>query len=33
VADVAFMLGYADPRPFYRSFRGWTGQTPQQFRR
>ena len=33
VADVAFMLGYADPRPFYRSFRRWTGQTPQQFRR
>lgn len=33
VAEVAFMLGYADPRPFYRSFRRWTGQTPQQFRR
>ena len=32
VADVAFMLGYADPRPFYRSFRRWTGRTPQQFR-
>lgn len=32
IAEVAFMLGYADPRPFYRSFRKWTGQTPQQFR-
>lgn len=32
VAEVAFMLGYADPRPFYRSFRRWTGQSPQQFR-
>ena len=32
IAEVAFMLGYADPRPFYRSFRKWTGRTPQQFR-
>jgi AraC-like DNA-binding protein len=32
VAEVAFMLGYADPRPFYRCFRRWTGETPQRFR-
>lgn len=33
VREVAFMLGYADPRAFYRSFRRWTGQTPAELRR
>ncbi len=33
VAEVAFLLGYADARVFYRSFRRWTGQTPTEFRR
>ena len=32
VAEVAFALGYADPRAFYRSFKRWTGQTPQKYR-
>jgi AraC-like DNA-binding protein len=32
VAEVAFMLGYADPRVFHRSFRRWTGMTPTAFR-
>ncbi|MEX1367349.1 MAG: AraC family transcriptional regulator [Nannocystaceae bacterium] len=33
VREVAFMLGYADPRAFYRSFRRWTGLTPAEHRR
>lgn len=33
VAEVAFMLGYHNPRAFYRSFRRWTGQTPSEYRR
>lgn len=33
VREVAFMLGYADPRAFYRSFRRWTGRTPAEHRR
>lgn len=33
VREIAFMLGYADPRAFYRSFRRWTGHTPAEHRR
>jgi AraC-like DNA-binding protein len=33
VAEIAFMLGYAEPRVFHRSFRRWTGQTPTGYRR
>lgn len=33
IREVAFMLGYADPRAFYRSFRRWTGLTPAEHRR
>jgi AraC-like DNA-binding protein len=33
VAEVAFMLGYADSRVFHRSFRRWTGLTPTEYRR
>lgn len=33
IREVAFMLGYADPRTFYRSFRRWTGRTPAEHRR
>jgi AraC-like DNA-binding protein len=32
VQDVAFMLGYADPRNFYRSFRRWTQMSPRSWR-
>ena len=32
VAEVAFALGYSDPRAFYRSFRRWTGFTPREYR-
>lgn len=31
--DVAFLLGYTEPSAFYRSFKRWTGRTPEQFRR
>lgn len=32
IADVAFFLQYSEPAAFHRSFRRWTGQTPQAFR-
>ena len=31
-AEISFLLGYEDPRSFYRSFRAWTGKTPQLVR-
>jgi AraC-like DNA-binding protein len=33
VEEVAFLLGYAEPSTFFRSFRRWTGTTPHQYRR
>lgn len=32
VAEVAYLLGYTEPRAFHRSFRRWTGQTPSAWR-
>ncbi len=32
IQEVAFLLGYAEPSSFYRSFRRWTGKTPRQYR-
>jgi len=32
IADVAFFLQYSEPAAFHRSFRRWTGQTPQHYR-
>ncbi len=32
VQEVAFLLGYAEPATFFRSFRRWTGQTPTAYR-
>ncbi|NML66411.1 AraC family transcriptional regulator [Hymenobacter sp. RP-2-7] len=31
--DIAFLLGFAEPSVFVRSFKRWTGQTPGAFRR
>lgn len=33
IKDIAFLLGFAEPSVFVRSFRRWTGQTPGEFRR
>lgn len=30
--QIAFLLGYEEPNSFYRSFRAWTGQTPEHVR-
>jgi AraC-like DNA-binding protein len=32
IAQVAYLLGYAEPSPFNRAFRRWTGATPSEFR-
>jgi AraC-like DNA-binding protein len=32
IGDIAFFLQYSEPEAFHRSFRRWTGQTPQAFR-
>jgi AraC-like DNA-binding protein len=32
IADVAFFLQYSEQAAFHRSFRRWTGQTPQNYR-
>lgn len=31
--EVAFVLGYAEPSTLFRSFRRWTGMTPQEYRK
>ena len=32
IADIGFFLQYSEPAAFHRSFRRWTGRTPQAFR-
>ena len=32
IGDIAFFLQYSEPAAFHRSFRRWTGRTPQVFR-
>ncbi len=32
IGDIAFFLQYSEPSVFHRSFRRWTGRTPQAFR-
>lgn len=31
-SEISFLLGYEDPRSFYRAFQSWTGQTPRLVR-
>jgi AraC-like DNA-binding protein len=31
-AEIAFLLGFSDPKSFVRAFRDWTGFTPAQHR-
>ncbi len=32
LAEIAFLLGFSEPRAFHRAFRRWTGRTPGQVR-
>jgi AraC-like DNA-binding protein len=32
IGDIAFFLQYSEPAAFHRSFRRWTGRTPQAFK-
>jgi AraC-like DNA-binding protein len=32
LAEIAYLLGYSEPSPFYRAFKRWTGSTPQSLR-
>ena len=32
LTEVAFLLGFSEPAPFFRAFRRWTTKTPQQWR-
>jgi AraC-like DNA-binding protein len=32
VQTIACLLGFSEPRSFHRSFKGWTGDTPGEFR-
>ena len=31
-SEVAFLLGYVEPAAFFRAFKRWTGETPQEWR-
>ena len=32
ICEVAFLVGYSEPGPFYRAFKRWYGVTPETFR-
>lgn len=33
IAEIAFLLGFGEPSSFFRAFRDWTGQSPENLRR
>ncbi len=33
LTDIAFLLGFAGLSTFYRSFKRWTGTSPDQYRK
>jgi AraC-like DNA-binding protein len=33
VNEIAYKVGYAQPRAFLRAFKRWTGETPRRYRR
>jgi AraC-like DNA-binding protein len=32
IREVAYLVGYSEPAPFYRAFKRWYGTTPEVFR-
>ena len=32
-SEIAFLLGYSEPAPFFRAFRRWTGASPESYRK
>jgi len=32
LTEIAYLLGFADPNSFFRSFKRWTGVTPDNYR-
>jgi AraC-like DNA-binding protein len=32
ISEVAYLIGYSEPAPFYRAFKRWYGMTPEVFR-
>jgi AraC-like DNA-binding protein len=33
IAEISYLLGYAEPAAFHRAFRRWTGLTPKEWRK
>lgn len=33
ISEISYILGFSEPSAFHRSFKKWTGETPQNFRK